>query len=124
MGIIEGLAARLNLAGDRKFNQNENRVPVGNPDVYSPGISAEDEYKLQLVQKAREANAKAAYDKLVADAYNASKAGVAQANEAKRFNMEVGGWDGPFKDETNPVYRQFNVDPGLAAKWMSSYKGR
>lgn len=56
MGIIEGLAARFNLAGDRKFNQNENRVPVGNPEAYVPGISAEDAYKLQLVQQAQDAN--------------------------------------------------------------------
>lgn len=52
MGIIEGLAARFNLAGDRKFNQNENRVPAGNPEAYASGISAEDAYKLQLANEA------------------------------------------------------------------------
>lgn len=129
MGYIEELAAReaarqeigraKQAEAARVLDQGQVGLARVMADPYAGGLSQEDAYKLQLVQKAREANAKAAYDKLAADTYNASKAGVAQANEAKRLNREVGGWDGPFKDETNPVYRQFNVDPGLAAKWRA-----
>ena len=75
-------------------------------------------------KQAQEANAKATYDKLAADIFNASKAGIDKVKSAKQYNKELDGWtDGPFKDETNPVYKQFNVDRGLADKWMSSYKG-
>ena len=95
MGIIEGLAARFNLAGDRKFNQNENRVPVGNPEVYAPGISAEDAYKLQLVQQAQDAN----YAKAVAAMRGASVTNGQIAPEywnaaQKASDYELGGLAG------------------------------
>lgn len=129
MGIIEGLAARFNLAGDRKFNQNENRVPVGNPEAYVPGISAEDAYKLQLVKQAQDAN----YAKSAADRFNASKEYIsakqaidnAPIQYRREENPDEGGYTFSEYKNLNPAdlaavrkYQQ-NIDPGLAAKWMA-----
>lgn len=127
MGYIEELAARdaarqeqnrvKAAEASRVLNQGASGLAQTVADPYVSGISQEDMYKLAIAKQAQEANIKAAYDKLAADTYNASKAGISQSNEAKRFNKEVAGWDGPFKDETNPIYKQLNVDPGLATKY-------
>ena len=171
MGYIEELAAReaarqeigraKQAEAARVLDQGQVGLARVMADPYAGGLSQEDAYKLQLVQKAREANAKAAYDKLAADRFNASKQYIENKKAAEMFG-DVPGPDGKYKlvpvgdgradwdaqipggDAPDPISKGVaklqaylinkpreaaneyidNVDPGLAAKWMSSYKGR
>lgn len=148
MGYIEELAAReaarqeigraKQAEAARVLDQGQVGLARVMADPYAGGLSQEDAYKLQLVQKAREANAKAAYDKLAADRFNASKQYIS-AKQAidntpiqyrREENPDEGGYTFSEYKNLNPadlaVVRKYqqNIDPGLAAKWMSSYKGR
>lgn len=126
MGYIEELAAKeavrqqVNAAKQaemaRVMNQGQAGLAATVADPYAGGLSQEDAYKLQLVQKAREANAKAAYDKLAADRFNASK----QYQDDARLLKKV-GWNTPEGAAAVQRSDAFDdrIDPGLAAKWMA-----
>ena len=126
MGYIEELAAKeaarqeigrvKQAEAARVLDQGQVGLARVMADQYAGGLSQEDAYKLQLAQQAREANAKAAYDKVAADRFNASKQYQDDARLLKRV-----GWDTP--EGVAAVQRSDafddRIDPGLAAKWMA-----
>lgn len=120
-GERQALEAAKKVEAARMLNQGQVGLAQGVAQPYVSGISQEDLYKLALVKQAQDANAKAAYDKQAIDNYNASR----QHQDDARLLKKV-GWDTPEAYAATVRSEAFDdrVDPGLAAKWMESYKGR
>lgn len=121
-GERQVLEAAKKAEAARILNQGQAGLAQAMAQPYVSGISQEDAYKLALAKQAQEANIKAAYDKLAADRFNASK----QYQDDARLLKQV-GWDTP--EGTAAVQRSdafdSRVDPGLAAKWtadMAAFK--
>lgn len=115
MNFLDTLKSKLSVQGSKDFEQNANRVvPQGTANIpYNSGISEEDAYKLALAEQARKAN----YDRAAAKTYLDSQAALKSMKDARNLNMEsFEAW----ADETDP--RSSNIDHGLAAQWMRSYK--
>lgn len=147
MGVIEELAAKeaarqaLGRAKQaemgRVMNQGEQGLAATVADPYVSGISQEDLHKLALVKQAQDANTgKPIMDMITKNRdYVATKKALNERDAAAAATFDAGDdyggnrglMDGlifdPIDNAAIAKYKE-SIDPGLAAKWMSSYKGR
>lgn len=146
MGYIEDLANREQArqeANAAKAAEAARVMNQGTPSVglagvvaepYNRGVSAEDLYKMEMAKRASEQNA--IMDMINKNrAYQENRGAGEQYDRASKyvpFDDGVMGDDAKHDEYLNALSTKAareqeylnKVDPGLAAKWMQSYKGR
>lgn len=128
--FLERLSEKI-APPSKELNINADRVGglAGlRAEPYSSGISAEDAYRLAQIKDAQNINAQRAYDNAAVDRYTKGKE-FSDATSFDRYMLNDAYKKGDMigipplergiDAKTAEYYKQQNVDPGLAAKWMA-----